>query len=136
MLNSNTWNHLTMCKRMNSNLFKDKVNHKLFTYLSSNNPQKLMSHKTYLSIYLSINLSIYLSHSLFISIYRYINLSILVCSYLFIYLSISTLFLSIYLSIYLSLTMFISIYLSIYLSSSILPLHLNAMSQSELLVSS
>ena len=34
MLNSNTWNHLTMCKQMNSDSFKNNLTYKLFTYKS------------------------------------------------------------------------------------------------------
>ena len=31
VLDSSTWNHLTVCKQMKSNLFKNKVTYKLFT---------------------------------------------------------------------------------------------------------
>ena len=32
MLNSNTWNYLTVCKQMNSGLFKNDITNKLFGY--------------------------------------------------------------------------------------------------------
>ena len=34
MLNSNTWNHLTVCKQISSGSFKDNVTYKLFVYES------------------------------------------------------------------------------------------------------
>ena len=35
MLDWNTWNHLTVCKQMSANSFKNKVTNKLFAYKSS-----------------------------------------------------------------------------------------------------
>ena len=34
MLDSNTWNHLAMCKQMSSGLIKNEVIYKLFAYKS------------------------------------------------------------------------------------------------------
>ena len=36
VLDKNTWNHLTMCKQMGSDLFKNKFTYKQFTYKSYN----------------------------------------------------------------------------------------------------
>ena len=38
MLNSNTWNHLTVCKEMSSDSFKNDVTCKLFAYKSLSHP--------------------------------------------------------------------------------------------------
>ena len=56
VLNSNTWNYLTVCKQMMPDLFKN-LNYKLFAYksymyeqdLALNNSQGLICHKTLLN---------------------------------------------------------------------------------------
>ena len=80
-----------------------------------NNPSihLFIYHSIYLSLYLSITLSIY--HSVYLSLYLSISLSIYHSIYLSLYLSITlSIHHSIYLSLYLSITP--SIYLSVYLS--------------------
>ena len=52
MLNSNTWNHLTVCKQISSNLFKNEITYKLYTEksymykqdLALNNHEGLICH--------------------------------------------------------------------------------------------
>ena len=62
VLDSNTWNHLTVREQLSSGAFKNNVTKKLFVYkshthvcgcckqgLALNNPQELMYHKTQLN---------------------------------------------------------------------------------------
>ena len=35
VLDNNTWNHLIMCKQMSYNLFENKISYKRFTYKSN-----------------------------------------------------------------------------------------------------
>ena len=68
-------------------------------------------HKCYISIYLSIDLSIYLYLSISIYISLYLFISIYIYLYISLYLSISIY--SIYIYLYLSISIYISLYLSI-----------------------
>ena len=51
VLNSFTWDYLTVCKQINSNSFENKTTHKLFTY-------KLYMHKQGFSFFVSWHINL------------------------------------------------------------------------------